>query len=112
MISLETARCLKNAGLEWRPALNDFLAIPDRYMDEKVFVISDMLVTIDVLQGMQMVFFQGASEWALDALVTQETVWLPSETQLRKALEAALLVEGLHESNAERIRRSLGALGS
>jgi hypothetical protein len=50
-----------------------------------------------MLQGMQMVFFQGASEWALDSLVTKETVWLPSEAQLRGALEAALLADGRPE---------------
>lgn len=94
MISLDSAILLKEGGLEWKPALNDFFAIPDRYMDDKVFVISDMLVTVDVLQGMQVVSFQGASEWALDSLVTDETVWLPNESQLRKALEAALLATG------------------
>jgi hypothetical protein len=94
LISLETARRLKIAGLEWKPGLNDFFAIPDRYMDDKIFVISDMLVTIDVLQDMQVVSFQGASEWALDSLVTDETVWLPSEEQLREALIAALIETG------------------
>lgn len=91
MISLATAKKLKRAGLQWQPALLDFFAIPDRQMDEKIFVISDMLVTVDILQGMQVVSFQGASEWALDSLVTRETVWLPREEQLRQALEAALL---------------------
>jgi hypothetical protein len=91
MISLQTARRLKAAGLEWRPGLNDFFAIPQRDMDDKIFVISDMLVTIDVLQDMQVVSFQGASEWALDSLVTDETVWMPREEQLREALIAALI---------------------
>ncbi|MEW5871663.1 MAG: pilus assembly protein CpaE [Chloroflexota bacterium] len=97
MISLATAKKLKRAGLQWQPALLDFFAIPNRQMDEKIFVISDMLVTVDVLQGMQVVSFQGASEWALDSLVTRETVWLPREEQLRLALEAALLAAGRPE---------------
>jgi hypothetical protein len=97
MISLATARKLKDAGLAWDPALFDFFAIPDRWMDEKVFVISDMLVMVEMLQDMQVVSFQGASEWALDSLVTDETVWLPSEAQLRQALEAALLETGRPE---------------
>jgi len=91
MISIDTARRLKTSGLEWQPKLNDFFAIPERYMDDKIFVISDMLVTIDVLQNMQVVSFQGASEWALDSLVTDETVWLPREEQLREVLMAALI---------------------
>ena len=91
MISLETARQLKSAGLTWIPGLHDFFAIPDRNMDDRVFVISDMLVTVEFLRGLQMVSFQGASEWALDSLVTSEAVWMPTEAQLRQSLEAALL---------------------
>jgi hypothetical protein len=105
MISLETARQLKDAGLDWQPTLNDFFAIPERDMDEKIFVISDMLVTVDILQGLQAVSFQGASEWALDSLVTDETVWLPREEQLRQALMAALIETGRPEL---RLAGSLG----
>lgn len=94
MISATTALRLKQAGLTWQPALMDFFAILDRDMDDKVFVISDMLVTVDLLQGLQVVSFQGASEWALDSLVTTDAIWLPSEEQLRKLLEAALISEG------------------
>jgi hypothetical protein len=97
MISLETGQKLKAAGLEWRPSQFDLFAIPDRYMDDDRFVISDVQATVERLQGMQVVAFQGASEWALDALVTSEIVWLPSETQLREALEALLLEAGRPE---------------
>lgn len=97
MISLAQAKQLKDAGLTWTPRLLDFFGLPDRHMDEKVFVISDMLVTVDVLQGMQVVAFQGASEWALDSLVTHEAVWIPRESQLRRALEGALLATGRPE---------------
>jgi hypothetical protein len=97
MISLPTARALKAAGLSWTPAMMDFFAIPDRQMDDRIFVISDMLVTVDLLQGKQVVSFQGASEWALDSLVTTDAVWMPSEAQLRQALEGALLATGRPE---------------
>lgn len=97
MIPLATARRLKEVGLTWVPGLHDFFAIPDRNMDDKVFVISDMLVTVDLLQGLQVVSFQGASEWALDSLITTEAVWMPTESQIRQALEAALLAEGRPE---------------
>lgn len=106
MIPLDTARRLKEVGLTWVPALHDFFAIPDRNMDEKVFVISDMLVTVELLQGLQVVSFQGASEWALDSLVTTEAVWIPGEAQLRQALEAALLAEGQPE-----VRLTCGLVG-
>jgi hypothetical protein len=97
LISLGTAKKLKAAGLSWQPVLHDFFAIPDRDMDDVVFVISEMLVTVDFIQGMQVVSFQGASEWALDALVTSESVWLPSETQLRNLIEEILLDRGRSE---------------
>ncbi len=94
MISLKTAVKLKEAGLIWMPQPLDAFGLPDRNMDERVFVISDMLVTVDLLQGMQVVSFQGASEWALDYLVTTDVVWMPHEEQLRMALEAALIAAG------------------
>lgn len=97
MVPLEIARQLKDAGLQWQPALHDFFAIPDRGMDERVFVISDLLATLETLQGQEVVAFQGASEWALDDLATGELVWLAREDQLRQALEAILLERGRPE---------------
>ncbi len=94
MISLEIARQLKEAGLMWVPALHDFFAIPDRGMDDRIFVISDLLVTIEMLKGMKVVSFQGASEWALDYLVASEAIWMPSEEQLREALITILITRG------------------
>jgi hypothetical protein len=94
MITPALARELKEAGLEWQPALHDFFALPDRQMDDKLFVISDLLVNIEQLQGIQIVTFQGAPEWALDYLVTTDVIWVPTETQLRQRLESALLVGG------------------
>jgi hypothetical protein len=97
MISFATAQRLKQAGLKWQPAVYDFFAIPDRQMDGTVFVLSDMLVTMEVIQNVQVASFQGASEWALDSLVTEETVWLPREDQLRQAAEEILLASGRPE---------------
>lgn len=94
MISIGTALQLQAAGLEWIPVVNDFFAIPDRDMDDRVFVISDIQASIDKILGQPVIAFQGASEWALDNLQTRDVVWLPSEEQLRKILEAALLRKG------------------
>lgn len=93
MITLNTAQELKAAGLKWSPALHDFFAVPDRGMDHRVFVISDMLTNIENLFGSPVVAFQGASEWALDYLVTSEAVWVPTESQLRQIIEENLLKE-------------------
>ena len=93
MISLDLSRQLKQAGLVWKPVLHDFFAIPDRGFDNMRFVISDLHANIEQLLGSQVVAFQGASEWALDYLVTSEAVWMPTETQLRQILQAHLASE-------------------
>jgi hypothetical protein len=94
MISLELAMELKKAGLRWQPELHDFFGIPERGMDGRRFVISDMLANIEQVLGAPVVAFQGASEWALDYLVTSEAVWLPREEQLRQRLQAHLEASG------------------
>ena len=93
MISLSLARRLKKAGLEWKPAMLDFFAIPDRDLDNKVYVISDVMSNLEFRFGRQVVAFQGASEWALDYLVTTEAIWIPTEEQLRQALNERLTAE-------------------
>ena len=90
MLSLTTARRLKTAGLAWRPTLHDFFAVPDRGMDDRVFVLSDMSVDIELLKGQSIVTFNGTSEWALDYELMSEVVWMPTEEQLRGALERRL----------------------
>jgi hypothetical protein len=91
MLSLSTARKLKDAGLTWTPAMHDFFAIPDRGFDDKVFVISDMLVNVEMLSGHLEATFHGSVEWALDHVVIEELVWLPTEEQLREELETQLI---------------------
>jgi len=86
MISLPLARKLKQAGLVWPATFNDFFAIPDRGMDDRVFVIADVLANLDVFRGWPVVTFHGSAEWALDYILTAEVVWLPTESQLRGAL--------------------------
>jgi hypothetical protein len=90
MLSLVTARRLKEAGLEWHPALNDFFAIPEHGLDDRLFVIAEMPAAIAQLQGQTVFTFQGAVEWALDFILTTDAVWLPTEAQLRLALEDRL----------------------
>jgi len=90
MISLSTARKLKEVGLVWTPALHDFFAVPDRGMDNRIFVISDVGADMDLLKGQSIVTFTGTSEWALDYVMTAEVVWMPTEEQLRQTLERHL----------------------
>jgi hypothetical protein len=105
MISLPMALRLKQAGLIWTPKLNDFFAIPERGLDTNIFVLSDLQANIEKMFGADVVAFQGASEWALDYLVSSEAVWLPREEQLRASLlnlladgETRLRLECTHNS--------------
>jgi hypothetical protein len=95
MIGLETARKLKAAGLHWEPAQGDRFAVPDRGMDDRVFVINDMATIIEMIQGAEMVTFHGTPEWALDYVYLGEAVWLPEEGQLRQLLEDRLASAGV-----------------
>jgi hypothetical protein len=89
VITLELARRLREAGVTWKPARGDRFAIPDRDMDEAVFVVSDMVVEIQELPSGPLVKFNGTTEWALDSIQPRETVWLPREEQLRELLGEA-----------------------
>jgi hypothetical protein len=94
MLSLETARKLKNAGLSWQPGQGDLFVVPDRNMDNQVFVVNDMATIIEMMQGEPAVTFHGTPEWALDYLWLGETVWMPHEEQLRGLLQEALVQAG------------------
>ncbi len=87
MISLALAKQLKEAGLIWQTGAHDFFGIPDRGLDDQVFVISDIMAMMELLQGWPAITFHGTSEWALDYIWTHELVWLPAEGQLRAELE-------------------------
>lgn len=90
MISLSLAQQLSDAGLVWVAGRHDFFAIPGRGMDDQVFVLSDMMARLEILQGWPVVAFHGAAEWALDYIYTADVVWLPTESQLRNSLAAEL----------------------
>lgn len=83
MISVELARVLRDSGLEWRPARYDVFFIPDRGLDDRVFVLSDMTIDVQRLAGGAAIMFNGAVEWSLDSILHGEVVWLPTEAQLR-----------------------------
>ena len=91
MIPLALAVELKQAGLVWRTQTHDFFVIPDHALDDRVFVLADMVAFTELVQGWPAVAFHGAAEWALDYIFTHEIVWLPTEEQLREALMDTLI---------------------
>ena len=91
MISLDLARRLKEAGLPWTPRDGDRFFIPDRDLDDRTFAISEMVVTLRTVPDGRQIAFNGAVEWALDAIMQREVIWLPSEPQLRRLLGPAFV---------------------
>jgi hypothetical protein len=88
VISIETARLLRDMGLRWTPASGDRFVVVDRGMDDEVFVLSDMTVEVHQLEHGQVIGFNGTTEWALDSVEDRDAVWLPRESQLRELLGA------------------------
>lgn len=89
VISVELALRLRAAGLPWRPASGDRFAIPDRDMDDQVFVVSELTIDVADVPGGRVLRFNGTTEWALDSVDADAVVWLPHEGQLRTALGPA-----------------------
>ncbi|HSK90184.1 MAG TPA: hypothetical protein VK875_02620 [Euzebyales bacterium] len=86
MISIGLARSLRDAGLRWEPTSGDRFFIPDRDLDDQIFAISEMTVDVRPTPGGRVIAFNGTVEWALDAIMQREVVWLPDEGQLRERL--------------------------
>ncbi len=86
MLEVHIAQQLKEAGLSWKPAAGDRFAIPDRGLDEEVFVLSHMTIEVYTMPEGRVIGFNGTTEWALDDVEIEETIWLPREDQLRELL--------------------------
>jgi hypothetical protein len=86
MIALALAKRLQAAGVDWQPGRGDRFVVPDKGMDEDVFVISDMVVEVHDTPTGQIVGFNGITEWALDSVQRDDVVWMPRESQLRDLL--------------------------
>ena len=92
MLTVELARALRKAGLAWSPQRGDAFVVPDRDLDDQVFVLSDMVIEKqDVPGGPPILAFNGTTEWALDSLEAHDAVWLPREDQVRDLLGDAFV---------------------
>jgi hypothetical protein len=86
VLTVDLARRLHRAGLRWTPTPGDRFVLPDRGMDEDVFVISDMTVEVHSFPTATVIGFNGTTEWALDSVEQADALWLPLEHQLRALL--------------------------
>ena len=86
MLSLDLARRLRSAGLSWTPVRGDRFVVPDRDMDDDVFVVSDMVIEMHHSPGGAFMGFNGTTEWAMDSIEQHRVLWLPREDQLRERI--------------------------
>ena len=91
MISIDLARRLRAAGVSWTPKRGDRFVVPDRDMDDDVFVVSDMVIEVHHAPGGSFMGFNGTTEWALDSVEEHKVLWLPREDQLRELIGDRLL---------------------
>jgi hypothetical protein len=91
MISIPTARRLRDAGVTWTPDRGDRFIVADRDMDDEVFVLSDMTVDVHPHHDRTLLGFNGTTEWALDSVEDSDALWLPRESQLRTLLGGTFL---------------------
>jgi len=96
MISTALARGLRNAGLRWKPQSGDRFQIDRHEFDSDVFTVSDLTIEAHEYATGTVLGFNGTTEWALDSVAVDDTLWLPREDQLRDLLRTAFL--GLERS--------------
>lgn len=89
MISIESARVLREAGLRWHPVSGDAFRIERPDFDSDVFTVSEMTIEAHEFDTGTILGFNGTTEWALDSLALEHALWLPREDQLRELLLGA-----------------------
>ncbi len=111
MLTIELARRLADAGLEWEPASGDRFILPIEGMEEDVFVISELTVDVHKFRTGDVIGFNGTTEWALDSIERDKVLWLPREDQLRELLGSAFVsLESLEGGYAVEFRTPTGEL--
>lgn len=88
MISTILARTLRDIGLVWHPVSGDAFRIDRDEFDGEVFTVSDMTVEAHEFDTGTILGFNGTTEWALDSVAIEDSLWLPREEQLRELLGA------------------------
>jgi hypothetical protein len=88
MITADLARSLALAGLRWHPVPGDRFTIEAEDLDQVVYTVSELIVEVHEYPTGTILGFNGTTEWALDSVDMDQTLWLPSEEQLRTLLGA------------------------
>ncbi|ROS47988.1 pilus assembly protein CpaE [Frigoribacterium sp. PhB24] len=86
MLDHALARRLRDAGLRWHPRTGDRFVIETPGFDGDVFTLSDMTIEAHEYPTGTVLGFNGTTEWALDSVAADDSLWLPREDQLRDLL--------------------------
>ena len=86
MITVDLARRLRAAGLRWHPSSGDRFVIETPGFDGETFIVSDMTIEAHEYPTGTVLGFNGTTEWALDSVDAEDSLWLPREDQLRELL--------------------------
>lgn len=87
MISADLARELRDAGLVWHPQSGDRFQLNQPELVSDVFTVSEMTIEAHHYPTGSILGFNGTTEWALDSVALEETLWLPREDQMRAVLD-------------------------
>lgn len=91
MITVELSRTLREAGLRWHPETGDRFVIDKPGVDDDVYTVSEMTVERHDYPTGTILGFNGTTEWALDSVDADDSLWLPREDQLRELLGSAFV---------------------
>jgi hypothetical protein len=86
MITVELSRSLRDSGLRWHPETGDRFVIDKPGVDDDVYTVSEMTVERHDYPTGTILGFNGTTEWALDSVDADDSLWLPREDQLRDLL--------------------------
>jgi len=86
MLDVTLARRLHDAGLRWHPTTGDRFVIDRGEFVGDVFTISEMTIEAHEYPTGTVLGFNGTTEWALDSVAADQSLWLPREDQLRALL--------------------------
>jgi hypothetical protein len=84
--SVTLAHQLREAGLGWIPESGDQFCLDTAEFEGDVFTVSDMTIEPHDYDTGTILGFNGTTEWALDSVALENTLWLPREDQLRELL--------------------------
>ncbi|MBE1875559.1 pilus assembly protein CpaE [Myceligenerans pegani] len=110
MISTDLAARLRDAGLVWDPADGDRFRIESPELAGDVFTVSTMTIEAHEYPTGTILGFNGTTEWALDSVAIEHTLWLPREDQLRGLLRSTFRTlrrtDGVYEVEVEFLGRT------